>query len=536
MSEMISFDLDGWKAISEISKGAILIEETPILTCLANVPAGWKKLAKKVSKIESDPRPEGCPDTLPPWSSVTLSEAIIRLLYGFDSSPVPLKKSILELYNEQDLCVDSPFESLIRKAKALVMKDAPKIGISKSTIASLSEILRILTTKVCVTTDGSAVLFRNLGSVQHSCMPNCMFIPRGSSGQLIAIRDIIPGDLVTCSHIPTNCLRAGVDSRQAWLRGVAGTRCRSACCVSGFDVRRQVPCPRCLDSECLAAKSVGSSPPIWVGQKCSQEMPEEEAIDVQKEAQLIKKIIYLNEADIDINRLFQFTQATIADASKSFGKSHFCYQQILLLQCGLALHSLCSGPVSRRLFAAWVQMLVEVYNFSLATKLPFEGMDELVRILLAPATLQMAVSFMGTFPHYTDLMSASAVATFSLFVEQSCECLILIEGPDSSHTSDGIKLRNWWLKKFSSWSAIPEEIEPAVTLEEIESAVTPNEIASAVTPEEAQPTEPLPEKDSNSEIADVKSNESSKWIRRANILGLTVATATVVWFLVHRRK
>ena len=463
---MITYENRQWLSTEEISRGRVLINESPILVCPPNIPQTWKKLAKKVSKIEPDAKPPTCSDTLPPWSSVTINEAIIRLLHGYDISTNEVKLEILELFDERDICSDSPFDSLIKKAKAVILKEAVKVGISKRTVSKLDEVLRILTTKVCVTADGEAVLFRKLGSVQHSCMPNCMFIPRGNStGQLISIREIASGEPIWCSHIPTNCLRSSIGSRQSWLRGVAGTRCRSDCCTVGFDVRRRVICPKChpLDNRaeisnddqsslCYAARSSESGK--WLGAKCGSEMEESEAIDVTRELNLMKKIIFLNEANLDIPRLFQFTHNAISDAIRIFGKGHFCYQQLLLLECGLALNSLAANSTNPQLFISWVRMLVDVYNFSLETQLPFDGMDELLRIVLSPDTLQLAVNLLtnaGSFPQHSDLLAA--VATFSEFVEQGCECLVLIEGADTPHSTDGVKLKNWWLKKYRAWIA-----------------------------------------------------------------------------------
>ena len=476
---MISFAENVWTSRVPVKDGSVLIEESPVLVCPPTIPAGWKKLAKKVSKLEPDRKPDSTADTMPPWAQVTLNEAIIRLLFAFDTADDATRSSVLEMYVIADESRDSPFESLIKKAKAIIVKEGPKIGLSKRTMQSLHEVMRVLTTKVCVTTDGGAVLFRKLGSIQHSCTPNCMFIPRENNiGHLIAIRDIEAGEVINCSHIPTNCLRSSVETRQAWLRGIAGTMCRSDCCTDGFDLRRRVLCNVChpvssrgelsgndQSDLCFAAKSnVGGQ---WKGLKCGTEMEESAAIDIQKELQLIKKIMILNETDVDIGRLFQYTRTAITEAIRTFGKGHFSYQQLLLLECGLALHSLCTAmngavsEVQRGLFSSWVKMLVDVVTFSVETGLPFAGMDELVRILLAPETLQMAVKVM-TATKKTDAATVDALSTFATFVDQSCACLVLIEGCTSVHSQDGVKLLNWWTKKYKHWLVAPDVVERKV--------------------------------------------------------------------------
>ena len=472
---MISFNNGVWSSSSELAGGSLVFEETPILVCPNEIPSTWRKIAKKISKLEPDRKPEDALDTMPSWEQVTLNEAIARLVYAFDALGQESKDSILEMRSVSAAPHDSPFASLIKKAKQVLTKDGIKAGLSKSTVAALDSLLCILTTKVCVTLDGGAVLFRNLGTIPHSCTPNCMFIPRsGNVGHLVAIRDIKSDEPITCSHIPTNCLRANVETRQAWLRGIAGSRCLSPCCNAGYDLRRRVICPKCHPSKtraeldkndqsdiCFAAKSNVNG--LWKGIKCGIEMPENEAIDLGKEASVVKKILILNEADVDIARLTQYTNAAIQDTIRVFGKGHFCYQQLLLLSCGLALHSLCGSVTAvkvataeqRSLFVSWTKMLIDVVNFSLETELPFAGMDELVRIIIAPETLQMALKIM-TSTRKDDPITVEYVATFNKFVEQSSSCLVLIEGSESVHSQDALKLKNWWAKKYNSWNNTPD--------------------------------------------------------------------------------
>jgi hypothetical protein len=469
--EMISL-IDGiWKAVEDIKSNSVVLEESPILSCPSIIPAGWRKLAKKVSKLEADAKPDEVFDTMPTWSHVTLNDAIIRLLYAFDQSDGNICDNILGMYDVADESTDAPFESLIKKAKILINKEGSKLGITKKTMSNLHEILRILTTKVCVTTDGGAVLFRKLGSIQHSCTPNCMFIPRGDNkAQLISIRDIRAGESINCSHIPTNCLRASCEIRQSWLRGIAGSRCRSSCCASGYDMRRRVICAKCHpmasrnllsgcdQSElCFAARNNESG--RWKGFRCGVDMDESEAMDIQKENHLIKKISILNEAEVDIARLFQYTRSAVSEAIIVFGKGHFTYQQLLLLECGLALHSLCTNTTGSegQLFVTWTKMLVDIVNYSIETELPFAGMDELVRILVAPETLQMSLKIM-TSTRKDDTVAVDALTTFASFVEQSCNCLVLIEGSDSVHSQDALKLKNWWTKKYNNWRLTPDPV------------------------------------------------------------------------------
>ena len=484
---MITFEDGCWKAGAYIKSGTIVIDELPALQCPTEVPVAWKKLAKKISKLEPDRKPDDVPDTMPPWSTVSLNEAIIRLLFAFDASPESLKSSILSMYDSRDEALDTPFESLVKKAKHMILKEASKIAMSKATIGSLHEILRVLTTKVCVTTDGGAVLFHQLGRMPHSCTPCCMFIPRENRGQLIAIRDIEPGERINCSHIPTNCLRASTETRQSWLRGVAGTKCASACCNSGYDLRRRVICVKCHPIEarsdlstsdqsdlCFSAKDQQTNQ--WVGLKCGSVMDESEALDLIKEKALMKKIMILNETEIELPRLFQFTKNAIQDAILSVGKGHFCYQQLLLLECGLALHTFCQqisvvtivGKSQQKLFISWTKMLIDIHNFSVETSLPFEGMDELVRIVLAPETLQSVIKMLQSIKRWNDSDGslAQALSLFDKFVSDSCLCLVFIEGETSVHSTDGIKLKNWWSKKYKQWLSEVEptpEPEPLVT-------------------------------------------------------------------------
>jgi hypothetical protein len=201
-------------------------------------------------------------------------------------------------------------------------------------------------------------------------------------------------------------------------------------------------------------------------------MPENEAIDLAKEASIVKKILILNEADVDMARLTQYTRSAIQETIRVFGKGHFCYQQLLLLSCGLSLHSLCGSVTAansaaveqRNLFVSWTKMLIDVVNFSVETELPFAGMDELVRIIIAPETLQMALKIM-TSTRKIDSVTVEYIATFNRFIEQSTACLLLIEGPESVHSQDGLKLKNWWAKKYKSWvntpDAPPQAIKPA---------------------------------------------------------------------------
>ena len=477
---MITFEDGIWRAQTDIKSGTIVIDELPALQCPAEVPTAWKKLAKKISKLEPDRKADDIQDTMPPWVTVSLNEAIIRLLYAFDVAPESLKSSILSMYDSRDDSEDTPFESLIRKAKQVVLKEASKIGMGKATIGCLHEILRVLTTKVCVTTDGGAVLFGQLGRIPHSCTPCCMFIPRENRGQLIAIRDIEAGERINCSHIPTNCLRASTETRQSWLRGVAGTRCRSDCCTTGFDLRRRVICVKCHPADSRGSLSTSDQSDLcfsahnqetghWVGLKCGAVMPESEAIDIAKEKALMKKIMILNETDVELPRLFQFTKNAIQDAILSVGKGHFCYQQLLLLECGLALHTLCQqisvvttiAESQRKLFVSWIKMLVDIHNFSVQTDLPFDGMDELVRIVLAPETLQSTIKMIGSIKRWkADESFTVALTLFDKFVTDSCKCLVFIEGETSVHSTDGIKLKNWWTKKYKQWLTEPEVADP----------------------------------------------------------------------------
>jgi hypothetical protein len=527
---MISFENGIFVSTSAIPDGVVITQEDPILSCPPLVSAGWKKLAKKISKLEPDARPDNMPETMPNWSSVSLNEAIVRLLCAFDAAGPELKQQVLEIYNEADESEYSPFDSLIKKAKVIITKEAPKIGIKKATVASLDAIMRILTGKVCVTTDGGAVLYHQLGRVPHSCTPNCMFIPRGSKGTLVAIRDIAPGERITCSHIPTNCLRASTEIRQSWLCGVAGSRCRSECCTSGFDLRRRVICPKCHPIEsrdtpefmksdqqdfCFAARSQETGK--WIGQTCGVAMEENEALDVTKETNMVKKILFLNESsgDMDLTRLTLLTKASVSDCLKTFGKGHFSYQQLLLLECGLALHALCNQSAmtihSRKMFCSWMKMVIDVAKFSEDTKLPFDGMDELVRILIAPETLQMSVSLIGSVSvHKADDEFNVLLALFTELVERSCACLVLIEGPESPHSSDGIKLKNWWKKKYTNWLNAPEEKIPE----------SPNGV-SFVSTAESEVVE---------KAVEINVGSSNKWIIGAtSAFVVTAAAAAVIY-------
>jgi hypothetical protein len=188
---MISFNNGAWSNPGEIEDGTVVFEETPILVCPSEIPAVWRKISKKISKLEPDRKPDNVLDTMPSWEQVSLNEAIPRLVFAFDALDRDRKERILEMRTLSAAHHDSPFASLIKKAKQILTKDGAKAGLSKSTISVIEPLLYILTTKVCVTLDGGAVLFRSLGTIPHSCTPNCMFIPRsGNVGQLVAIRDI----------------------------------------------------------------------------------------------------------------------------------------------------------------------------------------------------------------------------------------------------------------------------------------------------------------------------------------------------------
>lgn len=486
---MIS-DIDGsWKSTSDISQGTVLIEEKPMISSNADIPSSWKKMAKKISKLEPDKKPDEIADTMPAWSQASINDAIIRLLYSINLESVKVIDSIVGMIDAMEEMNDSPFGSLLKKAKSVLLKDGPKVGIKKATLAKISEILLVLTTKVCVTTEGGVVLFKQLGSIPHSCAPNCMFIPRKDNvGQLVAIRDISAGENINCSHIPTNCLRSCVSTRQAWLRGVAGTKCRSSCCTTGYDLRRRVVCVRChpLDNRdlqnnvqdfCLAAKHLETGK--WKGLSCGQEMDESEAINVGKESGLVRKIQILNEADVDLVRLAQYTKSSLAEAHRVFGKGHFCYQQLQLLNCGIALHILCTAGPRISSFVEWIRMLEEIVRFSVDTGLPFQGMDELVRIVLSPETLQTVIKLMGVSGRNSSSEFLECMNKFSDFVESSCACLVMIEGNDSVHAQDGMKLKHWFSKKFRNWLTAPESPSgPDKSFASASTAVDPEESKS----------------------------------------------------------
>ena len=493
---MISVIEGSWKSTVPIQQGTVVLEESPLLKSPTEFPAPWKKLAKKIMKLEPDRKPDETSDTMPSWNQVSLNEATIRLLFFLDSAKPEILRCILEMANREDNSDDTPFASLLKKARVLILKEGPKLGMKKATLSNLEALLFLLTTKVCVTTDGGVVLFRKLGSIPHCCAPNCMFIPRkGDVGQLVAIRDIEVGEEINCSHIPTNCLRACVSTRQAWLRGVAGSKCRSACCCTGYDMRRRVICAKCHQSDasgdakeniCFAARSIETGK--WKGLKCGEEMLDSEAINLGKETALIRKIHILNEAEVDLPRLAQYTKLAISDALKSFGKGHFCYQQLQLLNCGIFLHEMCAAGPSKAAFISWINMVGEIVDFSVETNLPFQGMDELVRIVLAPETLQMVIKLMG------GIKKASsdgeeivfAMSTFAKFVEESCACLVMIEGEDSVHAQDGLKLMNWFSKKFRNWLLAPPESPSSLSTAAPESVTTSAESCAVMQPSSGQ--------------------------------------------------
>jgi len=119
---MITYQEGNWIATEPIKSGTSVIAEVPILECPGHVPSEWKKLAKKIAKLEPDRKPEDVAETMPPWSTVSLNEAIIRLLYAFDVSKDEIKKTVLSIYDPLDESKDSPFESLIKKAKQIISK------------------------------------------------------------------------------------------------------------------------------------------------------------------------------------------------------------------------------------------------------------------------------------------------------------------------------------------------------------------------------------------------------------------------------
>jgi hypothetical protein len=125
-------------------------------------------------------------------------------------------------------------------------------------------------------------------------------------------------------------------------------------------------------------------------------------------------------------------------------------------------------------------MLKEVVDFSNETQLPFAGMDELVRIILAPETLQMSIKIMGA-TRKDELATVEAFSIFADYIEQSCSCLVLIEGETSVHSQDGVKLKTWWMKKYKSWTntvdkplveETPKEEKPVIKKIESKQVVT----------------------------------------------------------------
>jgi hypothetical protein len=198
---------------------------------------------------------------------------------------------------------------------------------------------------------------------------------------------------------------------------------------------------------CFAARNSESN--NWKGMRCGEILDDSEAINEAREAALVRKIHVLNEADMDLVRLAQYTKLSMAEALRWFGKNHFCYQQLQLLNCGLALHDMCTSGPSASAFFAWISMLDEIERFSVETALPFNGMDELVRIVLAPETLQMVIKLMGTEKRKEHI--EQSLNAFARYVDESCACLVLIEGKESVHAQDGLKLKHWFGKKLKNW-------------------------------------------------------------------------------------
>ena len=121
-------------------------------------------------------------------------------------------------------------------------------------------------------------------------------------------------------------------------------------------------------------------------------------------------------------------------------------------------------------------MLIDIHNFSIQTSLPFEGMDELVRIVLAPETLQSVIKMLQSIKRWNDSDEslAQALRFFNRFVVDSCKCLVFIEGETSVHSTDGIKLKNWWAKKYKQWLTEEEPIpEPEHVITPSISTATP---------------------------------------------------------------
>ena len=67
----------------------------------------------------------------------------------------------------------------------------------------------------------------------------------------------------------------------------------------------------------------------------------------------------------------------------------------------------------------------------------------------------------------SDIETVETFSIFSDYVEQSCACLVLIEGASSGHSQDGLKLKNWWIKKHKHWLNTPDKpeiVEPVITV------------------------------------------------------------------------
>lgn len=85
--------------------------------------------------------------------------------------------------------------------------------------------------------NGDAALFPLMAKANHACVPNADFVSRPNLGvqDLMAIRDIQPGEEITLSYLPAGNEGSDVKSvRQAYTREWYGFQCScQTCCLKG---------------------------------------------------------------------------------------------------------------------------------------------------------------------------------------------------------------------------------------------------------------------------------------------------------------
>jgi len=95
-----------------------------------------------------------------------------------------------------------------------------------------SEILGIFKTNAMVISDFESALFPKICRANHACVPNCNYVWNGAVGeqQLLATRDLGPGEEMTVSYLPDSFL-GGLKERREYLVTHHNFVCMCCSCV-----------------------------------------------------------------------------------------------------------------------------------------------------------------------------------------------------------------------------------------------------------------------------------------------------------------